>query len=402
MKYFKIIIVLIFSLFIFTGETNATNKNTLAGFREKLAAYRKSHNEASSNASKTKSELNTAKNNVYNNQEEIKANEKKVEEAKTEIEVLNIEIAKKDEEIKKYMNALQETTGNNIYLEYILDAKDYADLVYRYAIIEQVSAHNNEKINEYEDKIDKNKELQVELAARELELEQQIVKLEKDIASLGKEYNKLVEITLDVKEQLDSTQAYIDYLVSIGCKENQDITDCIAKHGDIGFVRPVPYGTITSEYGYRTSPITGEKGTWHGALDIGGMKEGSNAYSAANGVVGKIIERSKCGGNMVYIHHNINGVKYTSAYYHLVNIKVSLGEVVSRNTVVGTVGGGWLTPWDGCSTGTHLHFVIAKGWYGTDCDYDCYISPSLFSQTKAVNPRDYIHFPSKYRWFYTR
>ncbi|MDD4187948.1 MAG: peptidoglycan DD-metalloendopeptidase family protein [Bacilli bacterium] len=399
MKNFKLIIILLVSLFIFTPTFNAANNNTLATFREKLATYRKEHNQATANANKTKSELNTAKNNVYNNQEEIKTNEKKVEEAKIEIETLNIEIAKKNEDIKKYMNVLQETMGNNIYLEYILDVNNYADLVYRYAIIEQVSAFDKEKITQYEEKIDKNKVLQVELAQRELALESQIAKLEKDIVSLGTEYNKLVEITLDVKEQLDSTQAYIDYLVSIGCKENQDITDCIGKHGDIGFIRPVPYGTVTSNYGPRTNPITGAKGTWHGALDIGGMKEGSNAYSAANGVVGKIIRKSRCGGNMVYVHHNIKGVKYTTAYYHLYQIKVSLGDVVTRNTVVGTVGGGWLTPWDGCSTGTHLHFVIAKGWYGTNCDYNCYISPTLFSQTKAVDPRNYIYFPQKYVWF---
>lgn len=401
MKYLKIFVLLLMSMFIFSTNVSAS-KGTVAGLRKELEEQRRTYNEASSNSNKSKAEINAAKNRIYNSQEEIKKNETAINKAKIEIETLNLEIAKTDEDIKKYLNTLQETSSNNLYLEFILDAKDYADLVYRYAIIEQLASHDKEKINSYENKIIQNKELQIELTNREKELQTQIASLEKEVVSLGKEYNKFVEIELDTKKELDATQVYIDHLVSIGCGETEEIISCIGLNGDTGFTRPVPYGTITSYYGWRTSPLTGAPGTWHGGLDIGGMREGSNIYPIANGIVVKIITKSGCGGNMVYINHNIGGKLYTSAYYHLLNIKVKTGDLVTRNSVVGGAGG-WpaSTPWDSCSTGTHLHLVLAHGWYGSKCEGDCYSSPSTFN-AKSVNPRDYISFPNKGSWFNTR
>ncbi|MDD2505305.1 MAG: hypothetical protein PHF21_03425, partial [Bacilli bacterium] len=307
MKYLKIFIVLLASLFVFNTGVNAANKNTIAALREELAAHKKSYNQAASNANRTKAEINASKGKIFSSHDEIKKNKELIEKAKVEIETLNVDIAKKDEDIKKYMNALQKTMGNNIYLEYLLDAKNYADLVYRYAIIEQVADYDKKQIESFEKQIEKNKELQVELAAREIKLNELISNLEKTVKSLGKEYDDLMEITLDVKEQLKAMEQYIAYLISIGCKENDDIDACIGQHGDSGFIRPVPYGTITSYYGYRKNPITGKKQSWHGAIDIGGMKEGSNVYSAANGTVALILRKQSCGGNMVYIHHNISG-----------------------------------------------------------------------------------------------
>ena len=60
---------------------------------------------------------------------------------------------------------------------------------------------------------------------------------------------------------------------------------------------------------------------------------------------------------------------------HLHAVKVKIGDVVTINTIIGTVGGG--ESYDGCSTGPHLHFGIMKGWTG----YTYY------------NPRSYISFP---------
>ncbi len=402
MKYIKISLVLLFTIFIFTNNVHASKADTLAGLRSELATLKAKKSSADSNKALTKSQINTARNNIYSSQEEIKKNEKAVENAKIEIEKLNIEIAKTDEEIKNLMNALQHSTGNNIYLEYIFEAKDYADLVYRYAIIEQVAANNSSKINQWEEKIDKNKELQIELAAREKVLEQEIIKLEKNVDSLGRKYAEQEDVVMDIKDEINSTQDYINYLVNIGCGENQSITSCLNMSGDSGFTVPLIRGTITSYFGYRVNPITGEKGTWHNAIDIGGNAEGTNVYSAANGTVTKIISRSSCGGNQVYVHHNIAGKLYTTAYFHLLNINVSIGQSVTRNTVIGTVGGGRKTPWDGCSTGAHLHFVIANGWYGTTCSGDCYMSFNTFKYTKSVDPQAILKLPNKGVYWYSR
>lgn len=400
MKYLKIFIIFITCLFIFGSKVYASEADTLAGLRSELAALKEKKRKADYKTAQTKSEINNAKNNIYYSQDEIRKNEKEIDEAKVEIEKLNIEIAKTEESIKGLMNALQESMGNNIYLEYLLDAKDYADLVYRYAIIEQVAADNTQKINTWEEKIDQNIQLQKDLTAREAVLKNEIAKLEQSVMSLGDQYDDYVEDAAAIKNEVVSTQEYINYLVNLGCGESQNIISCINMHGDTGFSKPLVKGTITSYFGYRIHPITGAKSSWHNAIDIGGNSEGTSVYASANGIVSKITRKSSCGGNQVYVHHNIAGKLYTTSYWHLLDIKVSIGQSVTRNTVVGTVGGGGRTPWDGCSTGAHLHFIIARGWYGTSCSGDCYLSWNTFKYVKATDPKEILKLPSKgIRWF---
>lgn len=396
MKRIKILLVFLLAFLILTPVASAASADTLAGLRKELNALKAKKSDADRKTAQTRTEINNAKAGVFNSQEEIKKNQNLIDEAKIEIEALNIEIAKTEENIKKLMSAEQLISGDNIYLDYVFNAESYADLVYRYAIIEQVATHNKEQIESFEEKIDYNKKLQTELAEKEIELNKKILELEKNIASLGSKYSEITEITMDIKDEISSTQELINYLVKIGCKENENITSCMTVHGDIGFSRPLISGRITSRFGYRTHPVTGARQSWHGAVDIGGNPEGTNVYSSANGTVGKIVTKSKCGGNQVYVHHNIAGVLYTTAYFHLLDIKVTIGQSVTRNTVVGTIGGGRRTPWDGCSTGPHLHFVIAKGWYGTSCSGDCYSSYTTFDRVKAIDPVKVLNLPNSW------
>ena len=165
------------------------------------------------------------------------------------------------------------------------------------------------------------------------------------------------------------------------------------------FRKPLVKGTITSYYGYRINPLTGKGTKFHSGTDIGGNKEGTNVYATANGTVGKIIRKASCGGNQVYVWHTIGGKKYTSLYMHLLNINVSIGDKVDSNTVVGTVGGGKGTwAWETCSTGAHLHFSVATGWYG---DKNSYLSYSSFL-AHLIDSKEVAKLPNKGKWWYSR
>ena len=182
--------------------------------------------------------------------------------------------------------------------------------------------------------------------------------------------------------------------------EEQDLDACVSVKGDTNFSKPLTRGTITSYFGYRTDPIKGTY-SFHGAVDIGGNKEGTSVYSTANGMVGKIIRKASCGGNSVYIYHTINGKKYTSQYTHLLSINVSVGDQVTSNTVIGTVGGGAGTrSYDRCSTGAHLHFAIASGWYGGS-GTGSYSSYSTYL-TKVMDPKDILGLPKKGTYWSSR
>ena len=102
--------------------------------------------------------------------------------------------------------------------------------------------------------------------------------------------------------------------------------------------------------------------------------------------VAKTIRSNKGGGNQIIIHHLINGRYYTSYYCHLSAFNVSVGQIVTKDTVIGKSGN------TGNSTGPHLHLGLANGrWYA---DYYSYYGNNGFIG-HSFNPRNAIVFPSK-------
>lgn len=128
-----------------------------------------------------------------------------------------------------------------------------------------------------------------------------------------------------------------------------------------------------------------------------------NVYASGSGIVSGITWKSRCGGNMVFIHHKTKtGATYTTIYMHLYQVYVSVNQVVTPSTVIGLMGGNprnpnapGYTPWDSCTTGAHSHFQVATGLYGVD-----YSSWSTL-RARSFNARNFINLP-KSGWFYGR
>ena len=375
----------------------SSSANTLAELRAELSKLKQQKAVADSSKQQTQAQINQNKTNISNAQAEIEENKEKIEQAKIDIENLNVEIADTESKIKELMRTYEISSGDNNYLEYIFGATSISDFIIRMSISEQLASYNDSLVSDYEDKIDENEQLQIDLANRETELNKQIENLENSLTSLGNQLNTYIEDALSIDDDISSTESLIKYYESMGCGENEDFNSCVTIKGDTGFLRPLKKGVITSSYGYRTHPVTGEKYKFHSGTDIGGNSEGTSVYSVANGMVGKIIWRASCGGNQVYIYHTINGVKYTSTYMHLLSVKVKVGDAVTNQTVIGTVGGGKGTSsYETCSTGPHLHLSIAKGWYGsTYSSYSTYVA-------NLLNPVNVISFPTKGTYFYSR
>lgn len=108
-------------------------------------------------------------------------------------------------------------------------------------------------------------------------------------------------------------------------------------------------------------------GRAHYAIDISAAK-GASIYACYEGVVidtyhscsHNYAKSSSCGcngglGNSVYVRHNYNGVDYVSRYGHLTAIEVSVGDVVTTDTIIGTVGS------TGSSGNHHLDLRIYQG-----------------------------------------
>ncbi len=364
-KVLLVFCILFLGIYTFISPSAKSNAKTLGELKNELASLKSKKAQKDNEKQMTQGQIASSNQSIQNARNEISVNQGKVEQAKEDIVILNKDIDDTRESIKKTMSTYQLTDGSNVYLEYVFDAKSYEDLVYRYAIVEQIIDYNNEQIDKYNDLIEKNEQLQVDLANREVELNKQIDELGNKIESLGDKLEQISEDTMDVQDEINSTQELINYYKNLGCKDDQDLNECVSIKGDTGYMRPLNRGVITSYYGYRTNPLSGSGTKFHSGIDIGGNSEGTNVYATANGMVGKIIRKASCGGNQVYVFHTINGKQVTSMYMHLLTINVSLGDQVTSSTVVGTVGGGKGTfGWERCSTGAHLHFTLANGWYG--------------------------------------
>jgi murein DD-endopeptidase MepM/ murein hydrolase activator NlpD len=109
---------------------------------------------------------------------------------------------------------------------------------------------------------------------------------------------------------------------------------------------PVRRGWISSRYGERTDPFTGEK-VHHSGLDFVG-KRGSDVLSVASGVV--IWASNKNGyGRTVEIDHG-NG--YQTRYAHNEAIQVKAGDHVSAGQVIALLGD------SGRASAPHVHFEV--------------------------------------------
>jgi murein DD-endopeptidase MepM/ murein hydrolase activator NlpD len=111
-------------------------------------------------------------------------------------------------------------------------------------------------------------------------------------------------------------------------------------------VLPASMEYISSGFGYRSDPFTGE-GAFHAGLDFAGPL-GAPVYAAAKGKVSFVGQRQGY-GNCVEIDHG-NGL--VTRYAHMSAFRAHVGEAVRAGEQIGAIGS------TGRSTGPHLHFEV--------------------------------------------
>ncbi len=119
------------------------------------------------------------------------------------------------------------------------------------------------------------------------------------------------------------------------------------------FIWPLT-GDVVSTFGWRISPITGER-EHHDGIDID-VPEGTAVHAAASGEVYFYGEQPGY-GNLLILQHSEG---YFTLYGHLSDSYVSAGQFVEMGQVVAESGN------SGESTGPHLHFEIRNGEYPVD------------------------------------
>ena len=137
---------------------------------------------------------------------------------------------------------------------------------------------------------------------------------------------------------------------------------------------------VTSKWGNRTDPITGQKAD-HNGVDFA-MPTGTKLSSNVQGTVvysgwGKSGTGYGNYGNVVAIK-DFSGKTHLFAHLDSVNVKV--GQKVNAGDLLGATGS------TGRSTGPHLHYEVRSGGYGTDIDPSPYLKGGFSGSTLSSSP----------------
>ena len=278
-------------------------------------------------------------------------------QAKLEVAEKNYETQK--QVMEKRLVAIYEA-GDTKYIDVLLKSNNISEFLSNYYLITEITSMDQSLLDE------------VETQKKEIELSKQ--KLEKNQTSLASalqtqtQTSTVLQNTKTLRENYiarlsdeeKAKQAQIDEITAQYEAVNNQILE-LAKQGldtvYIGGVLawPVPgYTKITSNYGMRVHPITGQY-KLHTGVDIS-APIGANFVAANDGIVTKA-EYNTAYGNMVIIDH---GGGISTLYAHGSEILVTVGQTVKRNEAILKVGS------TGYSTGPHAHFEVRINGVGTN------------------------------------
>ena len=343
--------------------------------------------------------------------------EKEEEIADTEVQLAEAEedADEQYEDMKTRIKYLYETCGSMNYLTSLLSCETFADFVNQAEYITMINEYDREMLDEYEATVEYIETAKEELEEDQEELAQMEAEAEEEQEAvdllLEEKEEQLASITGDLSEaeaeeaELESEMDALDEIAaqiaaaeaaaaeaeaaeeeaaesssdesssessssessssssstsssSSSSSSSSNISTSSAYTGGT-FTWPCPSSTtVSSDFGYRTSPTAGAS-TYHQGIDIA-ASYGASIVAAADGVV-TVATYSSSAGNYVIISHG--GGLYT-VYMHCSSLAVSVGDSVSRGQTIAYVGS------TGTSTGNHLHFgVQLNGTYVSPWNY---------------------------------
>lgn len=317
-----------------------------------------------------------------------------LEAAQAKILELNTLITEKESEIKKTTEELNEAIkteenqyeamknricfmyerGDTMYLELIMTAKSFGDVLNKADYIEELSAYDRKMLEQYQATREYVEVCKAQLEAEQVVLEEAkadvqeeqaaletlIAEKEKEIAVYENDINNREKLLKEYEAEIAAQNAEIKALEDAVAAEKAALAAATKRTYDGGmFAWPAPsYTRISDDYGYRIHPILNVK-QFHNGVDMA-APGGSPILAAYNGTVVSAAYSSSM-GNYIMIDHGDN--LYT-IYMHASALYVSKGQEVVKGQKIAAVGT------TGRSTGNHLHFSVRlNGSYVSPWNY---------------------------------
>ena len=138
------------------------------------------------------------------------------------------------------------------------------------------------------------------------------------------------------------------------------------------------YSYVSSYYGYRKNPISGEE-QFHRGVDIA-VPTGTRVYATHDGMVTEAAYDSHYGN---YVVMELEG--FVTKYAHMDSLSVQAGQFIEKGTVIGTTGN------TGSSTGSHLHIeCLYNGEYYNPLFYFEAGTGTIYGEAIDRDPTDVV------------
>lgn len=291
-------------------------------------------------------------------QAKIDTAEAKLLQTTSELESAEAARQNRDAQLKERIRLIY-MNGSVSYLDVLMSAKSFSDFLGRFQSLQSIMEQDKEVLTQTESYktlvADKKAQVEVELASvktlysematKKADLETKEKEKEVFIASI----NQKIEETEDISEEAEAALMEFGQKYSKLLEQKKQLKTYYTG-GKLGMPLKRDY-RLSSPFGYRTHPVTGQKNKLHTGIDMA-VPEGTPVYAAESGTV--IVAQSWSGyGNCIIINH---GGGLWTLYGHLKpgGILVEKGETVKRGEKIGLVG------MTGTATGYHLHFEVRK------------------------------------------
>ena len=292
------------------------------------------------------------------------------------------EMEKRLEELNRLYKArirIMEEEGEVSYWAVLFKATSFSDFLDRVVIVSEIKSADERRLeNLRQAALDVQSARESLLQEREHlnkakeELEDSQAVLNAKVAEVDVLLQSLVTKDQEFSEMMKESEALQDQLMDEIAKKEDDfdaakdreyqewLKEQEAAKGKgnvvdgIKWIIPCDYARVSSAFGPRTHPITGEKEKQHDGVDLVGPYSGEiygkEVYATRAGKVVTAAYQKNGAGYYVTISH---GDGYQSIYMHMTHYIVSAGDYVQAGQVIGYVGN------SGGSTGPHLHFGIS-------------------------------------------
>lgn len=357
-------------------EEKEIKKGKLDEIKDSIDAKQAELNSAQAKVTEYEEKIKTLNNEISSTDSEISKVEKSIEENTTEIEKAKKEQELKQEILGERLRNIYKSNLSDKFLYMILESKNFGELFSNIANIKTLVKTDNKLIEEIE-------ALKNELEVRQAELETSKSTLDRKKAELLSKEKTLNEVKSEHENTLNTYKSQLSELEELEAEKNAELKSLADREDEIekeiqsyftptptpstssttsnsssGFIRPVASSSITSSYGPRVHPVTGQYKV-HTGIDFA-ASTGTPFVAAKDGVV-TAAEYHPAYGNMVIIDH---GGGFSTLYAHASQLKVSVGQKVKQGQVVSLVGS------TGYSTGPHAHFEIRiNGQHVNPMDY---------------------------------